>query len=228
MQPLRCCLAIVAVVVGVVLGPSADAAIHAYDVSHGASAEAIDRPELSEASAAGVSHETEVPVRLTAWASHTYDGSVASRVGPGLIALAESPASQVTAGGEGAIALSLAAGRASMTPVSLTSTPSGLADDGARFVVDSAGAKTLRAKGPQGWINVSEHAVQRMTQRGISIDAVDKALTTQPFRHLNDGVWKTGYYDAGSKVFVGTVNGTATTVINTGPNYINNLKAAGP
>lgn len=107
-------------------------------------------------------------------------------------------------------------------------TPGGLADDGARFVVDSAGTTTLRAKGPQGWINVSEHAAQRMTQRGISIDAVDTALATQSFRYFHDGVWKTGYYDAGSKVFVGTVIGTATTVIKTGQNYINNLKAAGP
>lgn len=53
-----------------------------------------------------------------------------------------------------------------------------------------------------------------------------RSLITQSFRYFHDGVWKTGYYDARSKVFVGTVNGTATAVIKTGQSYINNLKAA--
>ena len=108
--------------------------------------------------------------------------------------------------------------------------PSGLADDGARFVVDSTGTTTLRAQGPSGWIDVSSHAARRMTQRGISIDAVDNALTTQPFNYWHNNTWKVGYYDDASNVFVGTVNGVATTVIqpSSGPQYIANLLAASP
>jgi len=69
-----------------------------------------------------------------------------------------------------------------------------------------------------------------MTQRGISIDAVDNALTTQPFNYWHNNTWKVGYYDDASNVFVGTVNGVATTVIqpSSGPQYIANLLAASP
>jgi hypothetical protein len=100
--------------------------------------------------------------------------------------------------------------------------------DDARFVVDSAGNTTLRVRGPGGWVEVSEHAAEGMTQRGISIGALDDALAQQPFQYWHEGVWKTGYYNPTTKVFAGTVNGQVTTVIKTGPNYVNNLKAATP
>lgn len=58
-----------------------------------------------------------------------------------------------------------------------------------------------------------------MTERGISLNAVDDALAMQPFNYFHDGVWKIGYYDSASRV---------TTVIRTGPNYISNLQAATP
>ncbi|MEJ7765936.1 MAG: hypothetical protein WKF86_10600, partial [Acidimicrobiales bacterium] len=104
------------------------------------------------------------------------------------------------------------------------------ADDGARFVVDSAGSTTLRAQGSSGWIDVSRHAAKRMTKRGISIDAVDQALTRQPFNYWHNSTWKVGYYDQTSNVFVGTVKGVATTVIrpSSGAQYIANLLAASP
>ena len=103
------------------------------------------------------------------------------------------------------------------------------AGDGARFVVDSAGNATLRAQGPTGWLEVSEHAAERMTQRGISIDALDSTLTQQPFQYWHEGVWKTGYYDPLTKIFAGTVDDTVTTVIGKATqNYINNLKAVTP
>lgn len=102
------------------------------------------------------------------------------------------------------------------------------ADDGARFVVDSAGSATVRARGPQGWVDLSPHSAQRLTERGISLNAVDDALAMQPFNYFHDGVWKVGYYDSASRVFVGTVSGTATTIIRTGPSYISNLQAATP
>lgn len=103
-------------------------------------------------------------------------------------------------------------------------------DDAARFVADSAGNTTLRAQGPSGWINVTSHAAKRMTQRGISIADVDQALTRTPFNYWHNNTWKVGYYDPGTNVFVGTVNGVATTVITpaAGPQYIANLLAAAP
>lgn len=43
------------------------------------------------------------------------------------------------------------------------------------------------------------------------------------------GVYRTGYYDCGSRVFVGTSGSRITTVINNvKQNYINNLMNAGP
>lgn len=78
-------------------------------------------------------------------------------------------------------------------------------------------------------LEVSEHAALRMTQRGVSIDAAEKALAQTPFRYFHNDVWKTGYYDPVSRVFLGSVDGRITTVIGrASTNYIDNLKAAVP
>ena len=39
---------------------------------------------------------------------------------------------------------------------------------------------------------------------------------------------KTGFYDANSKIFVGSVDGTITTVIRASPTYIKNLVSGAP
>jgi hypothetical protein len=64
----------------------------------------------------------------------------------------------------------------------------------------------------------------------LTLDAVEGVVTNQqPFRYFHNGVWKTGYYDSSSRVFVGTVDDTVTTVINNAtPKYIQNLQAAQP
>ncbi|MCP3878325.1 MAG: hypothetical protein GY701_08025 [Sulfitobacter sp.] len=67
-----------------------------------------------------------------------------------------------------------------------------------------------------------------MAKRGITNTKVQDALATQPFDYFHDGVWKVGYYDSGTRVFVGTVGDTITTTIKTGPNYIRNLQALTP
>ncbi len=64
-----------------------------------------------------------------------------------------------------------------------------------------------------------------MAGLGITNTNVQDALATQPFDYFHDGVWKVGYYDSGTRVFVGTVGDTITTTIKTGPNYIRNLQA---
>ena len=80
-----------------------------------------------------------------------------------------------------------------------------------------------------GSLEVTEHAALRMTQRGVSIDAAESTLSQQPFRYYHQDVWKTGYYDPTSRLFLGTVDGRVTTVITRAtPTYINNLKAALP
>jgi hypothetical protein len=99
-------------------------------------------------------------------------------------------------------------------------------------VVDSAGNTTLRAQGPNGWLNVSEHAAERMTQRGISIDALDSTLSQPSFQYWQPGAnagWRTGFYDPASKVFATTANGEVVTVINNASQtYINNVMARVP
>lgn len=95
-----------------------------------------------------------------------------------------------------------------------------------RFTVSSSGETTLNLRLGSGSVEVSEHAALRMAERGISIDSAEAALTQSPFQYTLDGVVRMGYYDPVSRVFVGTVDETVTTVIgNVKPQYIENLKA---
>jgi hypothetical protein len=104
-----------------------------------------------------------------------------------------------------------------------------VATDAARFAVDSTGNATMFVNRGGEMIGVSPHAARRMTQRGISIDAVESTLSHPSFHYFHQGVWKTGYYDPVARTFVGTVDDTVTTVIhNASPNYIQNLQAATP
>lgn len=132
---------------------------------------------------------------------------------------------------EGSGSSPAAAQGASTTPArSFIATEAG--DDAARFVVDSAGNTTLRAQGPNGWLNVSEHAAERMTQRGITIDALDSTLSQPSFQYWQPGAnagWRTGFYDPVSKVFATTANGEVVTVINNASQtYINNVMGRVP
>jgi RHS repeat-associated protein len=99
---------------------------------------------------------------------------------------------------------------------------------GARFVVSSTGEARVFLK---NGLEVGEHAGKRMVQRGIRLDAIDRAVqNNKPFKYFHQGVWKTGYYDRGSNLFVGSVNGKVTTVFrpDRGIGYIKDLKAAKP
>ena len=112
---------------------------------------------------------------------------------------------------------------ASGTPVAAEAAPSA-----ARFVVDDAGVARVFVQ--DGQLQVSTHALTRLTERGISLDRLDGLVSNQQgFSYFHDGVWKVGYYDQSSGLFAGTVNGQVTTVIgNASPNYIGNLMAAQP
>jgi hypothetical protein len=78
-------------------------------------------------------------------------------------------------------------------------------------------------------LEATGHAAARMTKRTVSIDNAERALAQEPFQYFHDGAWKTGYYDETTRVFLGTVDGRVTTVIdNATPNYINNMKAKRP
>lgn len=100
---------------------------------------------------------------------------------------------------------------------------------GARFAVNSAGEATMSLRAGSSSLEVTEHAALRMTQRGISIDAAEATLRQSSFQYFHQGVWKTGFYDPASRIFIGTVDGRLTTVIdNVTANYISNLQAATP
>ena len=110
----------------------------------------------------------------------------------------------------------------------VSATEAGAAGGAARFVVDATGESSIFIA--NGTLEIGEHAAMRMTQRGLSLDVVENVVTTQtPFRYFHEGAWKTGYYDAAGRVFVGVVNNAVTTVIrNASPNYIRNLQAIRP
>lgn len=99
----------------------------------------------------------------------------------------------------------------------------------ARFAVNSAGEATMSLRAGSESMEVSEHAALRMTQRDVSIDAAEAELAQKPFQYFHQNLWKTGYYDPASGVFVGSANGQIRTVINqASTGYISNLKAAVP
>ncbi|WP_052848920.1 ricin-type beta-trefoil lectin domain protein [Streptomyces avicenniae] len=71
----------------------------------------------------------------------------------------------------------------------------------------------------------TSHALQRLSQRGVSPEEAERVLGNQPFSYLHDDQWKTGYYDSGSKIFIAkTIDGNINTVMtNVDRAYINRL-----
>jgi uncharacterized protein YuzE len=87
-------------------------------------------------------------------------------------------------------------------------------------LVNSAGEAQLAING----LRVGERAALRMTERGVSISALENTLAQTPFRYFHEGAWKTGFYDPSSRIVAGAINGELTTVINGAtPRYIENL-----
>jgi RHS repeat-associated protein len=102
---------------------------------------------------------------------------------------------------------------------------------GFTFAVDSAGETSVSLTTEAGaTYEFDPHALKRMTERGISLDQARGLLESgNSFQYFHDGVWKTGFYDPASKLFIGSANGTVVTVIRgASQNYINNLLAAHP
>jgi RHS repeat-associated protein len=75
---------------------------------------------------------------------------------------------------------------------------------------------------------VSEHAIQRMQERGVSLPQVEAIMqNSKPFQYVLDGTIRNGYYNPQTKLFIGqsTATGKITTVItNASQNYIRNLQ----
>lgn len=62
----------------------------------------------------------------------------------------------------------------------------------------------------------------------VGVEA-EATLAQDSFQYLHQNVWKTGYYDSTSRIFLGSMGGKVTTVIKDASlKYINNLKAAKP
>ena len=77
-------------------------------------------------------------------------------------------------------------------------------------------------------LTFSPHALERMSQRGVSMGQVQSIIQNiQPFEYFHEGIWKSGYYDPISKIFVARVDKLVRTVIaNVKPQYVENLKRA--
>jgi hypothetical protein len=72
----------------------------------------------------------------------------------------------------------------------------------------------------------SGHALQRLEQRGVSVEQARTVLAREPFSYYHDGVWKSGYYDPSSKVLIAkTIDGNINTVMtNVDRAYIRRLQ----
>lgn len=79
-------------------------------------------------------------------------------------------------------------------------------------------------------LEVSEHALERMGQRGITLERLQATVSTgERFKYFHDGIWKVGFYDAQSRTFASGAAGRILTVINNvKPQYIENLKKLTP
>jgi RHS repeat-associated protein len=103
---------------------------------------------------------------------------------------------------------------------------------GLTFTTDSAGDITVSLRTAAGdEFRFSDHALQRLTERGVSLDQASTLLgdSSKSFPYFHDDVWKLGFYNPSSRLFIGTVDGDVTTVIGkASQNYINNLMAAQP
>ncbi len=77
---------------------------------------------------------------------------------------------------------------------------------------------------------LSRHALERMAQRGVTLEQVQATINnSESFQYFHQGVWKIGYYDPISRIFVAEVDGTIITVItNVKPQYIENLQSVIP
>ena len=73
---------------------------------------------------------------------------------------------------------------------------------------------------------LTEHAIQRLRERGVPNEEVQKILNNiKPFRYFHVGIWKNGYYDEANKIFISEINGNIKTVISDVKlKYIENLK----
>jgi hypothetical protein len=95
---------------------------------------------------------------------------------------------------------------------------------------DCTNEATTAAQTAQQAFQLSKHALQRMAQRGVTLEQVQTTISnSKPFQYFHEGVWKTGFYDPVTKIFVGQAGETVTTVIaNVKPQYIENLQKVAP
>jgi len=80
-------------------------------------------------------------------------------------------------------------------------------------------------------LEVSNHLLNRMGKREVSIDQLQQALQLKPFRYFHEGVWKLGYYDVANRIFVAVDEVTQkiiTVITNVQPQYIENLQKVVP
>lgn len=107
---------------------------------------------------------------------------------------------------------------------------------GGQQLVQIAGSRT-GAINPSGILRVgqstltlSEHAVQQMARRQLTVAQVEAALSNPTtFEYFHEGVRKIGYYDPATRIFLAQYQGAVFTVINNvKPQYIDNLKNLKP
>ncbi|WP_449486056.1 polymorphic toxin-type HINT domain-containing protein [Streptomyces avidinii] len=71
----------------------------------------------------------------------------------------------------------------------------------------------------------TSHSLQRLRERGVSPEEALQVLGNQPFSYRHDDLWKSGYYDPSTKIFIAkTIDGNINTVMtNVERAYINRL-----
>jgi hypothetical protein len=95
----------------------------------------------------------------------------------------------------------------------------------AQGVVERAAAVEKRQE-----LRFTEHARQRMEQRGVTLEQARAAAAFgESFRYFHDGKWKTGYFDEKQRLFLATDGGVVITVITKADRrYVERLKRKKP
>ena len=112
--------------------------------------------------------------------------------------------------------------------VSLSLSASAPAKPAADPAASAAAADQVRPK--RAALRFTRHAQARIQERGVSRERVEQAIEKgESFRYFHQAKWKTGYYDAGQRLFIATDGNVVITVITDADReYIERLKSKGP
>ncbi len=97
------------------------------------------------------------------------------------------------------------------------------------YYVEAGDDSVLVHNCPMGWKGFSDHALKRLADRGVTPAQAEEVLQQPVGSYWHEGMWKEGFYDNSSKIFIGQGpdGGITTVMTNVSKAYVKRLLAAG-